>query len=244
MSRRVVICAAVSTADKNQDPESQVKPLVAVCDRLGWTVAEILRFKQSRFDPASEKEVHDAALQPIIEGRADTLAVWAWDRISRGDGEAAFAFIGRLEKHLGASFYSLQEPFLCTASDPEVRKLLLPIIAWVANLESGRKSKRMVAKADNKREVAERLGQRARWGRGSMPTLDDRRRIHDMRQQTPRPSLRAIETATGIPLATVHAVLEQPRPEGLVREPAAEQPGHSTEEPRPAAGGGFEHGHR
>lgn len=210
MTRRVVIVGAVSTADKNQDPESQIKPLQAVADRMGWTVVEVIRFTQSRFDAESEKEVHDKALAPIIEGRADTLAVWAWDRISRGDAEVAFRFIGRLEKHLGASFYSLQEPFLCTASDPEIRKLLLPIIAWVGNMESARKSKRMTAKAASKKEVANRLGQRALWGRGKMPTDEDKRRIHDLKAQGK--TLRAIKDEVGLGLATVHRVLQEPRP--------------------------------
>lgn len=210
MTRRVVIVGAVSTKDKNQDPESQIRPLQAAADRMGWTVVDVLRFKQSRFDADSEKEVHDEALKPIIEGRADTLMVWAWDRISRGDAEVAFRFIGRLEKHLGASFYSLQEPFLSTASDPEIRKLLLPIIAWVGNMESDRKSKRMTAKAAQKKEVANRLGQRALWGRGKMPTDADKRRIHDLKAQGK--TLRAIKAELGFGLATVHRVLQEPRP--------------------------------
>lgn len=211
MTRRVVIVGAVSTADKHQDPESQIRPLQAVADRMGWTVVEVMRFHQSRFDRMSEKEVQDAILAPIIAGHADTVAVWAWDRISRGGGMAAFQFIDRLEKHLGASFYSLQEPFLATASDPMIRELLLPIIAWVAKGESKRKSDRMTAKAASKVEVAERLGQRALWGKGKMPTASDRRLIHDLRVQGK--TQRAIKDVVGLGLATVNRVLKEPRPE-------------------------------
>lgn len=254
MTRRVVICAAVSTKDKQQDPESQVRAMQAVADRKGYTVVAILRFKQSRWDAESEKEVQVAAVAPIMEGRADTLMVWCWDRIGRGKADAAFRFINHLEKHLGAGFESLQEPFLSTTADPAIRELLLPIIAWVANRESTHKSERLKLKAENKKEAAAKLGQRAKWGRGKMPSDDDRRFIHDRRAAGD--VLRTIKTLVGLSLGTVHRVLEQPRPEGAlptsyvpglmaraagdVPRLADEQAAGATVADRPAEGGGLE----
>lgn len=210
MTRRVVIVAAVSTKDRQQDPESQVRAMLAVCERKGYHVASVLRFKQSRWNPESERRVQEAAVAPILAGEADLLMVWAWDRIGRGSPWGAFRFINHLEKHLGAGFESLQEPFLCTVSDPRIRELLLPIIAWVANGESSHKSERLKLKADSKRDAAAKLGQRAVWGRGKMPTAEDRRTIHDLK--TKGETQRAISSAVGLGLATVNRVLKEPRP--------------------------------
>lgn len=243
MTRRVVICAAVSTKDKQQDPESQVRALQARCDLKGYVVVETLRFKQSRWDADSEREVQSAALLPIQEGRADLLLVWSWDRIGRGKADAAFRFINRLEKEMGAGFESVQEPFLSTAgSDPAMRELLLPIIAWVANRESTHKSERLKLKVESKKAAVAKLpgNQRAAWGRGKMPTDNDRRLIHDGKARGL--TQRAIAAEVGLSLGTVNRVLKQARPDGVaVPRLADEQAGATTEPEAPAEGGGLEH---
>lgn len=169
---RALLVGAVSTADKDQDPESQLRPLRAVAERKSWEAEEVA-FKQSRYDEDSYREMRDAIMARLKDGGFDVLAVWAWDRLSRQGAEEAFRFLRELEEHLGVRFFSLQEPFLCTEAGREQRDLLLPIMAWVANRDSARKSDRLVAKAENKRAASSKLGQRAVWGKGRMATPEE-----------------------------------------------------------------------
>lgn len=232
---RVVILGRVSTADKTQDPQVQVNALQAVGARLGWQVVEVITAKQSAWDAKSAKEVQDKALQPIKEGRADTLAVWALDRVARGSTLDTLSFIQRLEDHYGAQFYSLQEPFLSTAGDKRTRELLMPILAWVAKQESDRKSERMKAKANFKRQAATNGGGNATWGRGKLPSPSDVAAMRAMRARQPPASFRAIAKELGFGLATVHRALQ-----GSVPEAAAEHVGVPRVAGDPEAGGGPE----
>lgn len=205
--RRVVLLGRVSRGERQQDPESQLAPLRALAARQGWTVAKELSLKLSAWDAKAAAEVRQKALAPIEAGEADTLVVWAWDRWNREGIEGAFRELRHLEKHLGAAFWSLQEPFLCTATaDPQQRELLLSVIAWAARWESERKSQRLRAKADTKRREAAKLGQRARWGRGSLPSEADLNRVRGLRAEGL--SFRAIARETGLGLGTVHRAFQ------------------------------------
>jgi DNA invertase Pin-like site-specific DNA recombinase len=180
-NRVAVLLGRVSRGERQQDPESQLGPLRAAAARLGWTVAREVSLKLSAWDDETAAEVRRQALAPIEVGKADTLMVWAWDRFSREGIEGAFRELRHLEDHLGAAFWSLQEPFLSTAAPREQRELLLSIIAWAARWESQRKSDRLKAKVASKRARAESLGQRARWGRGVVASWLEVQRVHELR---------------------------------------------------------------
>ena len=189
LPRRVVLLGRVSTADRQQDPENQLAPLRAAAARLGWVVVEEVALKMSAWDEASAAEVRRRALAPIVDGRADTLAVWALDRVCRGGIEAAFALLRELEEHLGADLFSLQEPFLSTATaDRQTRELMVAMLSWVAKWESQRKSERLKAKVVTKRNRAGAIGQRATWGGGGkggnggvLASAEDVRRARELR---------------------------------------------------------------
>lgn len=205
---RAVILARVSRGERTQDPQGQLDALRAAAARHGWPVAVEVVKVCSAWDSKSAHEVHQAALAPIVAGQADVLMVWSLDRLVRGGAERAFALVGELEQHHAAALFSLQEPFLSTAtSDKQTRELLLPIIAWAAKWESQRKSDRLTVKATTKRAAAEKLGQRALWGRGHMATQDDRLQVLEMRDRDPPASVRAIAKATGLSVGSVHRIL-------------------------------------
>lgn len=187
-ARRAVILGRVSTSDRQQDPENQLGPLRAAAARLGWTVVDEVALKMSAWDESSATEVRRRALAPIVAGKADTLAVWSLDRICRGGIEAAFSLLRELEEHLGADLFSLQEPFLSTATaDRQTRELMVAMLSWVAKWESQRKSDRLKAKVVTKRNRAGAIGQRARWGGGAkgsaggvLASVEDMERIHEL----------------------------------------------------------------
>jgi DNA invertase Pin-like site-specific DNA recombinase len=219
---RAVILARVSRGERTQDPTAQLDALRAHAQRHGWTVAAEVIKVCSAWDGKAAQEVHEAALAPIKAGQADVLMVWALDRLVRGGPEKAFSLLADLERHHGASLFSLQEPFLSTATaDPQMRELMLPIIAWAAKWESQRKSDRLVAKVGAKKEAAGKLGQRARWGRGSMATDDDKARICALRDKGL--SIKAVAAEVGLSVGTVHKTLKENRnkkSQGPVKETA------------------------
>ncbi len=206
-SRRVVLLGRVSRGERQQDPESQLAPLRAAAARLGWKVVEEVALKLSAWDAGAAAEVRRRALEPIEQGRADTLMVWAWDRYSREGIEGAFRELRHLEDHLGAALYSLQETFLSTATaDRSQRELLLSIIAWAAKWESERKSQRLRAKVDTKRNRAEALGQRAVWGAGRLATGEEVERVRRLREEK-KMSVRAIAAELGLSKSQVGRLL-------------------------------------
>jgi DNA invertase Pin-like site-specific DNA recombinase len=209
--RRAVLLGRVSRGERQQDPESQLAPLRAAVERLGWTVADEIPLKMSAWDETSAAEVRRRALAPIREGRADVLAVWALDRVCRGGIEAAFSLLAELEQHLGGDLYSLQEPFLSTATaDKQTRELMIAMLSWVAKWESQRKSERLKAKVQTKRAHAEAVGQRALWGRGHVATEADTAKVRELKGSGMK--IRAIATATGLSKSQVQRLLVEPCP--------------------------------
>ncbi len=208
--RRAVILGRVSQEDRRggrkvQDPRSQVRALRAAADRLAWRVVDVVELRQSAWDGTSAREVQERVLEPIRAGRGDTIMVWALDRLIRRDPLETMLFINRLEKHYGAALYSLQEPFLSTAADPEIRKLLLPIVAWIAEQESRRRSERVREKVRSKRIQAANLGERATWGRGRLATPKEISRVLEFGRRGR--SVREVASRTGLSKSQVQRIL-------------------------------------
>lgn len=211
--RRAVLLGRVSTDDKGQNPENQLAPLRAAAARLGWVIVEEVPLEMSAWDAAAAAEVRRHALAPIIDGRADVLMVWALDRVCRGGIEAAFAFLGELEQHLGADLYSLQEPFLSTAgSDRQTRELMVALLSWLAKWESERKSERLKATVRTKRNRAAALGRRAGWGGGArgssggvLASAEDVERVRALKAAGK--SVRAIAAELGLSKSQVQRLL-------------------------------------
>ena len=226
---RALLLGRVSTADKGQDPENQLAPLREVAHRLGWEVVGELPLALSAWDEREARQLWAAVLADLGATGADTLAVWAMDRLHRGDVVNALRKVAFLEDHYGVSFYSYTEPFLSTAADRATRELLLPIIAWIAKQESSRRSERLRAAASARRNRAGDQG-RAAWGRGKMPTASDLEEI--VRLRASGASLRAIAERVGLSLGAVHkAVHAAPDERGAA----------DARTDRPSRGGGDEH---
>lgn len=202
---RFVLVGRVSRGERNQDPESQLIPLRAAVARLGGIVAKEIARKVSAWDDQEAAKLQAEVFQVIEAGEADVVGIWAWDRFDRGGIANAFLLIDRLERHLGASVYSLQEPFLSTATaSPQTRELMLTLSAWTAKWESERKSERLVAKVRSKRQASAALGQRGRWGKGQLATPAEVQRIHDLTAQGQ--SARRIAAETGLSKSQVDRI--------------------------------------
>lgn len=206
--RRCVLGVRVSTDDRGQDPINQLMPLRAAVARLGWVVAEeVVLEGLSAWNAKTAAEVKRRFLSPIVEGRADTLAVWSLDRISRGGIEATLSFVREVEEHLGAAIFSLQEPWASSATqDRSTRELVVSMMAWVARQESERKSQRVRAKVEAKRNRSAAIGQSARWGRGVLATTAQTNQVLALRGSP----VRAIAQVVGISKSAVSRILAAP----------------------------------
>jgi DNA invertase Pin-like site-specific DNA recombinase len=185
--------------------------LRSAAERHRWTIVKELPLKMSAWDSAGARDAQRRALEPIERGEADLLAVWSWDRLSREGIEGAFSLLRRLEDHLGAQFFSLQEPFLSTATaSPEQRELMLSIIAWAAKWESQGRSERLKAKAESKRQRAHQLGERALWGRGRLASPMEVAEVRELAAKGL--SVRGIGSRLGVSKSQVHRILKDVPP--------------------------------
>lgn len=222
-SRRAILLGRVSTDEtrrdptgkvvrEKQDPENQLLPLREAARRLGWSVVGEIPLPLSAWDEAEAAEVRRRILEPFREGRADVLMVWSLDRVVRGGIEEAFRFLRTLERDLGVDFWSLREPFLNTTADPQQRELMVALLAWIARWESERRSERLKAKAESKRNRAAAGGGRARWGRGKLPTHEDITRVRQL-VRTGR-SYREVRRETGFALSTISRIVRSEKDPG------------------------------
>jgi len=191
---------------QNQNPESQLIALRRVAAANGWEIVREVSLRMSAWDDREAALVRQEALKAVRETNAEILAVWSLDRIYRGEPIGLFSFLRDLQQHEGAAFYCSQEGALSTASMPPLfRDLVLHLFAILANMESERRSERVLAARDRKVAHAEAGGGRAIWGRGSIPTPKDIERILFLRRGGW--TLQEIAERTEFSIGTVHKVV-------------------------------------
>ena len=149
---RVAILLRVSSGE--QHAANQLPELEAWAARRGWTVVKVYTISESAWKGAHLKMLSEV-YQDSRMGKFELLLVWALDRLSRGGVAATLEIIERLGRY-GVKVLSLQESW--TEVEGPMQELLLSIVAWVARMESNRRSER--TKAGLARAVAEgkRLG--------------------------------------------------------------------------------------
>lgn len=136
---RAAIYARVSTRDKGQDTENQLRQLRDLCATKQWAVQEFIdQASGSHSDRDAFKRLFAAAERREF----DVVLVWALDRFSRQGIFETFQHISRLSSH-GVKFESLSEPQFSTTGD--CGELMLSIAAWIAQQERKRISERTKA---------------------------------------------------------------------------------------------------
>jgi Resolvase, N terminal domain len=80
---RVAIYARVSTNDKGQDPENQLRELRAWCANSGHTVAGEYVEAESGGKGADKRKQFAALLEDAAKRKFDLVLFWALDRFSR-----------------------------------------------------------------------------------------------------------------------------------------------------------------
>ncbi len=150
---RVAIYARISTADKDQNSDTQLLPLREFAAAQGWTVAGEFIDRA----PATDLRARTAwreLLEQTARRRVDLVLVWRIDRAFRSVLDAATT-LERL-RAWGIGLRSYTEPWLDTTSP--FGEALYYITAAYAQLERGILAERVRAGMDRARRQGRRLG--------------------------------------------------------------------------------------
>src|SRR5215470_11708265 len=192
MATRVAIYARVSTDDRGQDPENQLRQLRDWCARMGYPVVR----EYVEHENGSKGTEYRKQLAAMFAGAArrefGLLLVWSLDRFSREGMAATVAHLQRLTPH-GVAFRSFTEEHLSTENEL-VRNILLAVLASLAKLEREKISQRTKAGLERARAKGKVLG-RPKFSDGDREKL---RTALDSGQ-----SWHAVSKKTRIPYATV-----------------------------------------
>src|SRR5262249_3919304 len=140
---RVAIYARVSTEDKGQDPENQLRELRAWCANAGHTVSrEYIDYESGR-KGADKRKQFAALFDEAAQRKFDGVLFWALDRFSREGMAQTIIHLQWLSSY-GVAFHSYTEPHLATDNEL-VRNILLALLSSLAKVEAQKISERTKA---------------------------------------------------------------------------------------------------
>jgi DNA invertase Pin-like site-specific DNA recombinase len=191
---RTALYARVSTSDKGQDPEMQLRELREQCQRRGWTIigeyvdVGVSGSKDSR--PELNKLMADAKRRKL-----DAILVWKLDRFGRSLKHLVNS-LAEFES-LGIAFISLKESLDLTTP---AGRLMFGIISAMAEFERDLIRERVKAGIANRRAKGLRVGRK--------PIVLDASRLATMRSD--KKSIREIALTLGCSPSLVHKTLSNP----------------------------------
>jgi DNA invertase Pin-like site-specific DNA recombinase len=192
---RIALYARVSTRDKGQDYENQLRDLrdfVARKASDGWVLA------QEYLDKASGKSAERPAFRRMFDAASrkdfDLVLFWSLDRFSREGVLETLQHLQRLSSH-GVEWFSYREEYLRSVG--VFKETVLAILAAIAKQERIRLSERVQAGLSRARAQGKVLG---RPRAAVRPERVLRLRNRGL-------SIRQIATETGVSTMTVQRIL-------------------------------------
>lgn len=185
--------ARVSTSDKGQDPQMQLRELREYCERRNWTIVNeyvdvgVSGSKDSR--PELNRLMADAK-----QRRFDTVLVWKLDRFGRSLKHLVSA-LGEFES-LGVSFVSLRDSFDLTTP---AGRLMFNMVASFAEFERDLIRERVRAGIAHRRAKGFRIGRK--------PVAIDSTRLQALRAEGR--TIREIALALDCSRSLVHKTLSE-----------------------------------
>jgi len=151
---RIAIYARVSTDDKGQDPENQLRQLRQWCASASHDLVHEYVDHESGRKGVNSRKQFAALFEDAHKRKFDCVLFWALDRFTREGMVPTIMHLQRLAV-CGVGFHSYTEPHLATDNEL-VRDILLALLASLAKQEAKRMSERVKAgmaraKADGKR---------------------------------------------------------------------------------------------
>jgi DNA invertase Pin-like site-specific DNA recombinase len=134
---RVVIYTRVSTDEQHK--ENQLPVLEEWAKNRGWEVIKVYQEDESAWKAGHQKELAQL-LKDARMGGFKIVLIWALDRICRGGPREIFPLLETLSGY-GVKVFSNQENWTEQPEGP-MYDLLISVYAWVARMESQRRSER------------------------------------------------------------------------------------------------------
>lgn len=189
------IYARVSTTDKGQDPELQLKDLRAYCQAREMSV--VGEYVDVGISGGKDRRPElDKLMEMVRKRKLDCVVVWKLDRWGRSVTHLvnSIAELGSL----GVSFVSYKENIDLSTS---AGKLMFHIISAMAEFERDIIKERVRAGVAHARSKGKQIGRK-----GLAPV--ERKKIIDLRQGDPSMSVRTIARKSGQSVGSVHKTLQ------------------------------------
>ena len=152
----LAIYSRVSTKDKGQDTENQVRQLRAFCEKQGWTVVKV--YQDQMTGKRADREAFQQMFAAASRREFDIVLFWSLDRFSREGVLETLQHLQRLTSY-GIGYKSLTEQFLDSCG--VFRDAVIGILATIARQERIRLSERTIAGLERARAKG-RIGGRPR----------------------------------------------------------------------------------
>ena len=185
---KIALYSRVSTKDKGQDVQNQLRQLRDFCSKQGWNVAS--EYVDHASGKRSDREQFQAMFAAASRREFDCVLFWSLDRFSR---EGVFETLQHLQRltAYGVGYRSYTEQYLDSCG--LFRDAVISILATVAKQERVRLSERTIAGLQ-RAKLQGRVGGRPR-------KQCDRERLAELRRSGL--SLAQIAAQTGLSKTTV-----------------------------------------
>ena len=168
ISTKVAIYSRVSTKDRGQDTENQLRQLRELCAKQGYDIA--VEYVDHASGKRSDRDGFREMFAAASRRQFDMVLFWALDRFSREGVYDTLQHLQRLTSY-GVAYRSYTEQYLDSCG--MFRDAVIGILAAVAKQERVRLSERTVAGLERARAHG-RIGGRPR-------VICDRERVHALR---------------------------------------------------------------
>ena len=153
---RIGLYARVSTDDKGQDPENQLRQLRQWCANAGHELVHEYVDRESGRKGVNGRKQFAALFEDAHKRKFDCVLFWALDRFTREGMVPTIMHLQRLASH-GVGFHSYTEPHLATDNEL-VRNILLALLASLAKVEAQKIAERTRAGMARARAQGKRIG--------------------------------------------------------------------------------------
>jgi DNA invertase Pin-like site-specific DNA recombinase len=154
----------------HQEADNQIPDVERFCAHHGYQVTRTFRMSDSAWrdgtgGPEYQRELK-AMLDAAYRGEFSVLVVWALDRITRLGAEDLLRLVRQLRER-GCVLVSVQETWL--NGSPEVQDILLAFAGWKDQQESKRRSARIRAGLERRRQEGKPVGGRKPGAKDKRP---------------------------------------------------------------------------
>jgi DNA invertase Pin-like site-specific DNA recombinase len=159
MPMRIAIYARVSTDDKGQDTENQLRQLRQWCADNGYTIVQEYIDHESGRKNGKERKQFAQLFEDAHKRKFDCVLFWALDRFTREGMTPTIGYLQRLASY-GVTFHSYTEAHLSTDNEL-VGNILLAVMSSLAKVESQKIGERTRAGMARARAQGKHIGRPA-----------------------------------------------------------------------------------